>query len=128
MVHVDPVLVQQALVQIFDNAAKYSAPRSEIEVSAHARDRRLTIVVSDHGTGLTAEEKSKMWNRFFRGERHVGNTSGSGLGLWIASAFLAVNDGSVTATSEGQDRGTKISVELPVMQPAISEMEADADE
>jgi two-component system CheB/CheR fusion protein len=69
-----------------------------------------------------------MWNRFFRGERHVGNTSGSGLGLWIASAFLAVNDGSVTATSEGQDRGTRISVELPVMQPAISEMEADADE
>jgi two-component system sensor histidine kinase KdpD len=128
MVHVDPVLVQQALIQIFDNAAKYSAPRSEIEVSAHARDRRLTIVVSDHGIGLTAEEKSKMWNRFFRGERHVGTTSGSGLGLWIANAFVAANDGAVTAASEGQDRGTIISVELPVMQPAISEMEADADD
>jgi two-component system sensor histidine kinase KdpD len=128
LINVDPVLVQQALVQIFDNAAKYSPSASAIEVSAATADGRLTISVSDKGSGLTADEKTHMWNRFFRGERHAGVTGGSGLGLWIASAFIAANDGAVTAASDGQDRGARISIELPVTQPALSQMEADADE
>lgn len=128
LVHVDPVLVQQALVQIFDNAAKYSPATSEIEISVQARDQRLAVTVSDKGTGLTADEKTKMWNRFFRGERHAATTSGSGLGLWIASAFIAANGGTVTAASAGPDRGASISIELPVAQAAVSQMEADADE
>jgi two-component system sensor histidine kinase KdpD len=128
LVHVDPVLVQQALVQIFDNAAKYSPAGAEIEVSAAAHDGRLTIAVNDKGAGLTTEEKANMWNRFFRGERHAGITSGSGLGLWIASAFVAANGGAVTAASEGQGRGTTIAIELPVAKPVLSQMEADADE
>jgi two-component system sensor histidine kinase KdpD len=128
LVHVDPVLVQQALVQIFDNAAKYSPTTSEIEVAAQTSGERLAITVSDKGTGLTGDEKTKMWNRFFRGERHVATTSGSGLGLWIASAFIVANDGVITATSAGLDRGARVSIELPVAQAAFSHMEADADE
>jgi two-component system sensor histidine kinase KdpD len=128
LIHVDPVLVQQALVQIFDNAAKYSPPGSEIEISAQTRDERLAVTVSDKGTGLTADEREKMWNRFFRGERHVAATNGSGLGLWIANAFVAANDGAVTAASGGPGRGASISIELPVAQGVTSQMEADADE
>jgi two-component system sensor histidine kinase KdpD len=128
LIHVDPVLVQQALVQVLDNAAKYSPPTSGIEVTAQTSGDRLVVTVSDAGTGLTGDEKTKMWNRFFRGERHVATTSGSGLGLWIASAFVAANDGVITATSAGPHCGTRISVELPVTQAAFSHMEADADE
>ncbi len=128
LIHVDPVLVQQALVQIFDNAAKYSPSASAIEVVAEARDGSIVLSVSDGGIGLTADEKSNMWNRFFRGERHVATISGSGLGLWIANAFIAANDGKVTAASAGPGQGTKISIELPVAQAVLSQMEADADE
>jgi len=128
LVRVDAVLVQQALVQIFDNAAKYSPADSKIEVAAQAHDGRLTISVSDNGAGLTADEKLNMWNRFSRGERHAATTSGSGLGLWIANAFIAANEGAVTAASAGPGTGTKISVELPVVQAAISQMETEADE
>lgn len=128
LVHVDPVLVQQALVQIFDNAAKYSPPGSEVEISAQTYDDRLAIKVRDEGTGLTAEEKEKMWTQFFRGERHVALISGSGLGLWIANAFVAANGGAVTAVSSGAGQGASISVELPVAQGVVSHMEADADE
>jgi two-component system sensor histidine kinase KdpD len=128
LVHVDPVLVQQALVQIFDNAAKYSPANSGIEITAQTRGEQIVIAVGDKGTGLTADEKAKMWNRFFRGERHAANSSGSGLGLWIASAFIAANDGAVTAASDGPGRGTRISIELPVAQAAVSQMEAEADE
>jgi two-component system, OmpR family, sensor histidine kinase KdpD len=127
-IHVDPVLVQQALVQIFDNAVKYSPAGSQVTVGARARDGRMTFSVSDQGAGLTEAEKSKIWDRFVRGERHAATTSGSGLGLWIASAFIAANGGTVAAASEGPGRGTTLTIELPVAQAAVAQLESDADE
>ena len=128
LVHVDPVLVQQALVQIFDNAAKYSRSGSQITVAARALNGRLTIRVSDEGTGLTKAEQSQMWDRFVRGERHAALTSGSGLGLWIASAFVAANGGSMSAASGGPGLGTSMQIELPVAQAVIAQLESDDDE
>lgn len=127
-IHVDPVLVQQALVQIFDNAVKYSPSGSQITVRARTREGRMTLSVSDQGAGLSESEKTKMWDRFVRGERHVATTSGSGLGLWIASAFIAANEGTIDAASEGPGRGTTLTIELPVAQAATAQLESDADE
>jgi two-component system sensor histidine kinase KdpD len=128
LIHVDPVLVQQALVQIFDNAVKYSEPGSQIRVRARTQDSRLNIGVTDKGAGLTATEAAKIWDRFARGERHAATTSGSGLGLWIASAFIGANDGKVSAVSEGPGLGTTVSVDLPVSQAALPQLESGADE
>jgi two-component system sensor histidine kinase KdpD len=128
LIHVDPVLVQQALVQIFDNAVKYSASSSQIAVTARTPDGRLVISVTDKGAGLTSAERSKIWDRFARGERHAATTSGSGLGLWIANAFIAANGGKVSAVSEGPGLGTTVAIELPVTQAAVPELESDADE
>ena len=128
LMHVDPVLVQQALVQIFDNAVKYSPPGSQITVAARARDGRMILSVSDEGAGLTATEQSQIWDRFVRGERHAATTSGSGLGLWIANAFIAANGGKMSAISEGPGLGTTVAIELPVTQAAVPQLESDADE
>ena len=128
LIHVDPVLVQQALVQIFDNAAKYSHAGSQIAVAARARDGRMILSVSDQGAGLTAAEQPKIWDRFARGERHAATTSGSGLGLWIANAFIAANGGKMNAVSEGPGKGTTVAIELPVTQAAVPQLESDADE
>jgi len=128
LVHVDPVLVQQALVQIFDNAVKYSASNSQIMVTARTSDDRLVISVTDEGAGLTSAERSKIWDRFARGERQAATTSGSGLGLWIANAFIAANSGKVSAVSEGPGLGTTVAIELPVTQAAVSQLESGTDE
>jgi two-component system sensor histidine kinase KdpD len=128
LIHVDPVLVQQALVQVFDNAAKYSPPESIITVTARAAGERMQIDVADQGAGLTPDEKAKMWDRFFRGERQAAITSGSGLGLWIANAFVAANGGKLAAASSGPGQGTTISIELPVAQAAVTQMESETDE
>ena len=128
LIHVDPVLVQQALIQIFDNAVKYSTPASQIAVAAQTNDGRMVISVTDQGAGLTTAERAKIWDRFARGERHAATTSGSGLGLWIANAFIAANDGRVSAVSEGPGLGTTVAIELPVTQAAVPQMESDADE
>jgi two-component system sensor histidine kinase KdpD len=128
LIHVDPVLVQQALVQIFDNAVKYSPTGSPITVAGRARDGRMVLSVSDEGVGLTSGDQDRMWERFVRGDRHAATTSGSGLGLWIASAFIAANGGKMTAVSDGPDLGTTLTIELPVAQAAVRQLESDADE
>jgi two-component system sensor histidine kinase KdpD len=128
LIHVDPVLVQQALVQVFDNAVKYSPPRSTITVAGRARDGRMVLSVSDEGAGVTAEERDKMWERFARGDRLAATTSGSGLGLWIASAFVAANGGKIDALSDGPGLGTTLAIELPVTHATVQQLESDSDE
>ena len=113
IVRVDPAQIQQALVQILDNAAKYSSDGAPIEVAARADGRDVVIAVRDRGAGLTEAEKRQVGERFFRGPRHAGVTSGSGLGLWIAHAFISANGGKVEVASDGVDRGTTVSIHLP---------------
>jgi two-component system sensor histidine kinase KdpD len=128
MIHVDSVLLQQALAQVLDNAVKYSSPDSQIAVAARAEDGRLVISVSDQGAGITHAEQRQIWQRFARSERHIATTSGSGLGLWIANAFIAANDGKITATSAGPDLGSTVTIEIPVTQSVVPQLESDADE
>ena len=88
----------------------------------------MILSVSDQGAGLTAAEQPKMWDRFVRGDRHAATTSGSGLGLWIANAFIAANGGKINAISEGPGLGTAVTIELPVTQAAVPQLESDTDE
>src|SRR5436190_429496 len=117
-IYVDPVLVEQAFGQIVDNAAKYSPPGSPITVAAKRNGRDVVLSVHDEGAGLTAQENAHVGERFFRGPRHATTTSGSGLGLWIAKAFVSANGGKIEAASAGADRGATVSIHLPFATPA----------
>ncbi|MCK9917607.1 ATP-binding protein [Microbacteriaceae bacterium K1510] len=113
LVHLDPVLVEQALGQIIANAVKFSAPDSKIVVTANVEDKQLVVSVGDKGVGLTAHEKSHITERFFRGERHLGKIPGSGLGLWIANTFIGASGGRLEALSAGENQGTTMQVIFP---------------
>jgi K+-sensing histidine kinase KdpD len=113
LVYVDSVLVEQALGQLLENAAKYSPLGSEIKISSRCTDDCLVLAVKDQGSGLTVEEKNELGKRAFRGSRNPVGTAGSGLGLWIASTFIAANGGSLHAESPGPNLGTTISLRLP---------------
>jgi two-component system sensor histidine kinase KdpD len=128
LVNVDPTLVEQALGQILDNAAKYSPAGSTIEVSASESDDAVVIAVRDHGIGLTGEEQSRMWERYFRGSRNLPAVTGSGLGAWIAHAFISANDGTMEATSAGPDQGTTVSIRLAASRVAAPDLTDAADE
>ena len=78
----------------------------------------VVLAVHDSGAGLTAEEKRQVGERFFRGARHAATTSGSGLGLWIANAFVTANGGKIEVESEGADHGTTVSIHLPFAEDA----------
>jgi two-component system sensor histidine kinase KdpD len=131
IVRADPAQVEQALIQILDNAAKYSSEGAPINVTAHPNGHTVVLSVHDCGAGLTPEEKRQVGQRFFRGPRHAATTPGSGLGLWIANAFISANGGKVEVESEGVDHGTTVSIHLPASpdpvprEPVLAEATAD---
>jgi two-component system sensor histidine kinase KdpD len=127
-IYVDPVLIEQAFVQMVDNAAKYSPSGSTITVAAKRNGHGLVLSVRDDGVGLTDEESAQLGDRFFRGARHASTTSGSGLGLWIAKAFVGANGGKIEADSPGVNLGTTIDIKLPVAPHAPPQQETDPDD
>jgi two-component system sensor histidine kinase KdpD len=126
-IYVDPVLIEQAFAQVVDNAAKYSPCGSTITVAAKRNGHGLVLSVRDTGVGLTDEESAQLGDRFFRGARHAATTSGSGLGLWIAKAFVSANGGKIEADSAGINLGTTIAIKLPVA-PNAPQQETDPDD
>jgi len=114
LLRIDSVLMERALGQILDNAAKYSPPETPISVSGHLESRQFVISVIDQGAGLDADDRTLLGQKFFRGNRHSQVTSGLGLGFWIASAFVAANNGTIEAASEGVNKGMTVTVRLPL--------------
>jgi two-component system sensor histidine kinase KdpD len=114
LLRIDSVLMERVLGQILDNAAKYSPPETPIHVSGHLETKQFVISVTDYGAGLDADDRTLLGQKFFRGNRHSQVTSGLGLGFWIASAFVAVNNGTIEAASEGVNKGMTVTVRLPL--------------
>ena len=128
LVHVDSVLVEQALGQLLENAAKYSPVGSEIRISSRCERDCVVLSVKDQGSGLTADEKCQLGKRSFRGQRHAVAASGSGLGLWIASTFVTANGGSLYAESPGPNLGTTLSLQLPTVSADTPELASVLDD
>lgn len=114
LVYTDPTLVESALGQLIENAVKYSPPGTPITIGAEQSDGRIAIRTSDGGAGLEANETARIFERFYRSPRHASNVPGSGLGLWIARSLIAACGGTVEAFSAGPDRGTTVTIKLPI--------------
>ena len=122
LAYVDQNLIEQALGHVIENAMKYSPPGSPIRIAGRVEGGLLAVTVADSGAGLTSEELGHLGERFFRGDRAAGATTGSGLGLWIAKSFLHANGGSLDAESDGVDRGSTLILRLPIpAQQSVAE-------
>ncbi len=117
----DAVLLQQALVNILENAAKYSPAGSVVEVGAVSGPEQVRLYVRDAGRGLTPDQAERIFDQFYRAAEGNGEPDGSGLGLTIARAFIEVCGGHVTVASAGPGQGTLIEVALPRMTAAVLE-------
>jgi two-component system sensor histidine kinase KdpD len=119
LVYVDPVLLEQAIGQLIENAVKYSPAGSGITIAGRVKDGQVALAVADQGVGLTEEEASHLFRRAYRGRRHLGNVPGLGLGLWIARIFVAANGGTLSADSSGSGQGTTMLIRLP-LAPSVA--------
>jgi len=110
--HVDPVLIEQALVHLVENALKYSPSDSTIELRAGGSPGEVLIEVSDRGPGIPPGEEQRIFEKFVRlpdGKR----ASGSGLGLSVCRAILRAHGGSVLAENR-LGGGATFRMRLPV--------------
>lgn len=114
----DPVALSSALDAVIDNAVKFTPGGERVDVRVSCDRDTSTVVVADHGPGLTDEELARVGDRFWRSGRHQ-NVKGSGLGLSITRALLTAGGGSVSYDHHrGEEpRGLKATVTVPRTGP-----------
>lgn len=110
-------LLEEAVVNLIDNAIKYSDPEKEIEKEIHVIagkiDSEITITVQDHGRGIKVEHLPRIFERFYRVDKaRSRKLGGTGLGLAIVKHIAKAHHGSVTVESE-IGKGSRFSIHLP---------------
>jgi two-component system sensor histidine kinase KdpD len=112
LVPMDFVLMIQVVVNLIDNAVKYSPSGAAIDVQANAEGDHLCLLVSDRGMGIPTEDLGRVFDKFFRVHRPE-QVAGTGLGLSICKGIVEAHGGTIVAENR-PGGGTVMSVELPL--------------
>ena len=107
----DPSQILRALVNVLENAIKFSPEGSIISMNVERSQNGIVISVSDDGLGIPAEEQEKIFQPFYRASQQ-NQKEGSGLGLYIARKIIELHGGTITASSN-EPSGTIIKIYLP---------------
>ncbi|HEX6623095.1 MAG TPA: heavy metal sensor histidine kinase [Pyrinomonadaceae bacterium] len=117
----DPARLKQVVVNLLDNAIKYTPEGGSVEVSVEASGNRAVLQVSDSGVGIPGDALPHVFERFYRVDkarsRHLG---GTGLGLAIVKSICAAHGGRVSVESE-EGKGSRFRVELPLARNGAGE-------
>ena len=115
LVRFDAVLVERVLVNLLENAAKYTPAGSTVVLSAEVAADKLKVSVTDDGPGLPAGSEEKVFQKFTRGDRESA-TPGVGLGLAIFRAIVESHHGTIVATNRPAG-GVAFTFTLPLGSP-----------
>ncbi len=111
LLSVDPVLFQQVLVNLIENALKYTPPESDIEIEGAAHGSAVAIDVRDRGPGIPPGDEARVFERFYRGAH--ANIAGAGLGLAICKGIVEAHGGTIGVENRAGG-GAVFRVVLPV--------------
>jgi two-component system, OmpR family, sensor histidine kinase BaeS len=114
-VNVDPQRMEQVLDNLISNAIRYAGKGGKISLTAALQGDRIALIVEDNGEGISPDVLPHVFERFYRGDRSRNGVAGeSGLGLAIAKSLIEAMGGSISATSEGDGKGSMFTIKLPV--------------
>lgn len=121
-VNVDPTRLEQVLVNLLNNAAKYSEDAGHISLSARKDGRHVVITVLDQGVGIPPEKLPQMFELFAQGDRSLARSEGGlGIGLTVVKKLVELHGGSITAQSEGLGKGSEFTIRLlAATRPVVS--------
>lgn len=112
--NINSALLEQAVLNLLDNAIKYSPENSSIEVNARRSDEHISISVTDFGCGIDAKSQPRLFERFFRVDKaRSRKLGGTGLGLAIVKHIVEAHNGTVEVESK-VGKGSKFIIKLPV--------------
>jgi hypothetical protein len=115
----DPALIRQLIMIVLDNAVKFTDAGGQVRVRVSMHEGAPTFAVEDTGIGIKPEERSRVFQRFFRGETARSRTDGAGLGLSIASWITREHGAEITLNSE-PGKGTRVTVAFPHVEAPVS--------
>jgi len=124
LVRLDALLIERVLVNLFENAAKYTPPGSRVSLTAEIVGDRLAVTVADDGPGLPPGREEAVFQKFTRGNAESA-TPGVGLGLAICRAIVESHGGRIS----GQNRhggGAAFTLTLPLGNPPAAALETEA--
>jgi signal transduction histidine kinase len=107
----DPELVERLLLIVLDNAIKYTPQSGRVRLDVTARDGKRSVMVSDSGVGISAEELPRIFERFYRGDSARSQAEGSGLGLPIARWIADLHNARIAVSSDSS--GTRVQIDFP---------------
>jgi two-component system sensor histidine kinase KdpD len=114
LVRIDPVLLEQAIFNLLDNAAKYAPNGTTVTLSAKRSGDRVVLAVLDEGDGLAEADITRVFDKFYRARKEDHVRAGTGLGLAIARGFVETMGGTITAGNRTDRRGAVFTIALPV--------------
>ena len=124
LVRFDALLLERVLVNLLENASKYTPPGSTVTLSAEVMGEQLSVSVSDNGPGLPKGREEAVFQKFMRGERESA-TPGVGLGLAICRAIIEAHQGKIVAINR-PGGGASFTFTLPLGNPPVAAAETEA--
>ena len=114
LLKLDDMLIEQVLVNLLDNAAKYAPPSSTITITVRKMGGVVRLQMMDEGVGIPEEQLSLIFEKFHRVKSRDHQRAGAGLGLAICRGFVEAMGGAITAANRIDRSGAVFTVELPV--------------
>jgi two-component system phosphate regulon sensor histidine kinase PhoR len=115
--------LRQILVNLLENAVKYSPGGGKVTIAARRRNDVVEVSVSDEGVGISEEDQRRVFTKFYRGDGEVQSPGGTGLGLFIAQGLVSAMGGRIWVDSR-EGEGSTFSFDLPLpLEPVLSERE-----
>jgi len=122
LLNLDPVLFEQVLFNLLDNAAKYAAPGTPIQLRARVDGSVVRMEIGDEGEGIPPGEAERIFDRFHRAEATDRKRAGTGLGLAICRGFLQAMKSSIVAANRDGVSGAIFTITMPIpAQHAIAD-------
>jgi PAS domain S-box-containing protein len=117
-IQADPTRFEQVVVNLLNNAAKYSDDGGRIEFSGFREGDDVVIAVRDHGFGIPADMLHRVFDPFIQGDRSLSRSEGGlGIGLTVVKKLVDLHGGTVAVESEGPGRGSAFVVRMPAARP-----------
>jgi two-component system sensor histidine kinase KdpD len=118
MVAVDPVLFEQVLFNLLDNAAKYAPAGTIVSIQGWEEREAVKLQVLDEGDGIPEADLERIFDKFHRAQKGDQVRAGTGLGLSISRGFVEAMHGTITAANRTDRNGAVFTITLPIPQPA----------